>query len=202
MAAISRLVSLSVAAAALGCGGDDGGGGGLPDAGLDAPARVCDPVVPADLGTLADLEFRALIEPQPAGGAVYVDLFAQIDTGPKVDVVSIQLWEGLGVFAGGIAAGTYDLAGDDTDFYLCGACVLVAGDFDQVSMDIEQYLFAASGTLVLEEVSTMAGEMIRGSIADVELREVTLDDAAMAQTDVPGGCATSIEAASFEAMLQ
>jgi hypothetical protein len=48
----------------------------------------------------------------------------------------------------------------------------------------------------------MAGEMIRGSIADVELREVTLDDAAMAQTDVPGGCATSIEAASFEAMLQ
>src|SRR5687767_15461588 len=46
-----------------------------------------------------------------------------LDGGPPRDTFFIKLTTGKGVFAGGLANGTYPLAGADLDFTNCGLCV-------------------------------------------------------------------------------
>jgi hypothetical protein len=201
---LGRAVVVTCLLAACG-GGDDGGGGAdaAPgDAGVDAPALRCNnPLVDFELGDLGALEFRAEIEPNGAGGN-YVDLFASIAPGPMVDVVSIQLWPGLGAFAGGLAPGTYPIAGVETDFYSCGACAMVVADFDLVNNTFEQQLMASSGTLQIDMVSTTVGQMVTGSLTNARFREVTLNDQTQTQTDVAAGCTTEIDSVSFAATIQ
>ena len=197
-----------LAAAALSmfaCGGDGSGGGdaSVADGGFDFDAidvRCDEPLVDPALGDLGTLEFRAVVEPT-GGGGQYLDLFASIEAGPVVDIVQIQLWP-LGVFADGLAPGTYEIAGGETDFYACGACALVIADFDFAQMTFQQQLMASGGTLQLDQVSTTAGEMVSGTLTNAAFREVSLDDSTQTQTNVPGGCTTAIDSVSFSAQVQ
>lgn len=198
---------LAAAVLLIACGGNDGGGGA--DAGSDTdggtgvdamPVRCDAPLVDFELGDLGMLDFRAVVEPA-GGGAQYIDLFASIAPGPMVDVVQIQLWP-LGVFAGGLAPGTYEIAGPETDFYSCGACALVIADYDLVGDTFEQQMMASAGTLQLDAVSTTPGEMITGTLTGALFREVALDDPNQTQSNVPGGCTTAIDSVQFSAVLQ
>lgn len=198
---------LVIASLLIACGGGDGGGGGTDaapgDAGDDLDAievRCDDPLVDFELGDLGTLDFRVEVEPAGAN-AQYLDLFASLAPGPMVDVVQIQLWP-LGVFSGGLAPGTYEIAGAETDFYACGACALIIADFDLVGMTFQQQLMASAGTLQLDTVSTTVGEMVTGTLTGARFRQVLLDDGTMTQSNVPGGCTTAIDSVSFSAPVQ
>lgn len=196
------LLALALAA----CGSDDGPGNNVDaapsDAGTDAATVECDDAVVAlDLGSPSGLDFRGSINAQGIPGRVYLDIFAQLDTGPVIDLFQLTLWEGLGAFSPDLVTGTYEITGDETDFYSCGVCPVVVGNFAQIPQTIEQQLMASSGTVQLDMVSTTVGQMVTGTLTNADFREVTLNDGLMQQTEVPVGCTTHIDSISFSAIL-
>ncbi|HEU5057657.1 MAG TPA: hypothetical protein VFU21_14080 [Kofleriaceae bacterium] len=104
------------------------------------------------------------------------------ECGDRVVELSIELVDGRGVFAGGLATGSYPLAGAELDPDTCGACV-------RLIVDDGKCYFATGGTLEL--VST-----------EIDLVG-TLEDARFAPVDcltdeaIPGDCTSRIGSMSF-----
>lgn len=80
---------------------------------------------------------------------------------PGVDL-SITLADGRGVFTGGVATGTYQLAGDELDPASCGACV-------RLVVDEATCYFATAGTLEVSSVTVdLAGSLQGAAFARVD----------------------------------
>jgi len=109
-----------------------------------------------------------------------------LDGGPPRDTFFLKLNAGKGVFTGGLANGTYTLAGADLDFTNCGLCVNIIADI--VSMvGPTKFYFADAGTVTLTGTSPPAG-----TLSNVTFKEVTAGGA-----PVTGGCVASITSMTF-----
>jgi hypothetical protein len=162
------------------CGGSNDGGG------VDAPPSPD-----------ADDSARCLIT------GSYGDLGAQtgttsqgpttlsitLDAGPPKDSFFLKLVDGNGAFAGGLANGTYSIAGADASFTDCGLCVNIVADISTTTGPAKFY-FADSGTVTLTSTSPPVG-----TLSAVHFVEITIQG-----TPIIGGCEASIDAMSFSAM--
>jgi len=108
-----------------------------------------------------------------------------LDPGPPRDTFFLKLNDGNGVFAGGLANGTYPLTGAELDFNNCGVCVNIIADIGMQGPT--KFYFATAGSVTLTGTSPPAG-----TLSDVTLTEVTSTG-----TPVPSGCTASITAMSF-----
>ena len=180
-------------------GPDAGPDGTMPDAQLDAqPTRTCH--FPEELGDLAlNFEGRVLNQQLPDDpDALYAYLVAEIDPRPPHELATIQLYPGFGVFDPELVTGSFSFEGVETDFYTCGACVVLFGN--EGALD-QQYYVPSSGTLNLSMASTVAGTTVEGSLENVTLRQVILDDEIQMQTDVADPCSVTIDTLTFTATL-
>jgi hypothetical protein len=105
------------------------------------------------------------------------------------DILSLDLWSGMGAMAGGVVPGTYTIAGADTDFTTCGLCVYLRGN---VGSNLPGSLqMATGGTVTITSVSGT----LQATVANATFKHVTVS--ASGQVDAPDGCATTLTQATF-----
>jgi hypothetical protein len=123
-----------------------------------------------------------------AGNTGGVTMTATLEAGPPRDTFFVKMVTGKGVFSGGVAPGTYTIAGVDANYLNCGLCVHIIADI-VTGQGPSKFYFADSGTMTL--TSTTAP--IAGSGQDLHLREVDINTGAF----VTGGCEASIGSVTF-----
>ncbi len=109
-----------------------------------------------------------------------------IDQGPPRDSFFLKLNAGKGVFAAGLAAGTYPLAGAELSQSTCGACVNLIADI-VTGQGPTKFYFATGGSLTLTATSPPAG-----SISQVTFHEVDAGG-----TMIAGGCIARMDSMTF-----
>lgn len=103
-------------------------------------------------------------------------------------------------FYGNQSVGSYDLAG--TNYADCPWCVMVAQDASEDPNAMPKYFFQDAGTLVIEAINPVNGEMdaeSKGHLENVRLVEVTIDEN-YTSTPVPGGACLQIVQAAWDTM--
>jgi hypothetical protein len=91
--------------------------------------------------------------------------------------------------------GTVDLAaGDQANYETCKTCTRVLEDIDAMTGEVKKFYFQQSGTLELGSSKLPA---IKGSLTDLTLVEVTIDDMTFESTPVPDGACLHIAKAEF-----
>lgn len=163
------------------CGGDDAV---TPDAATttDAPAVDAAPSACLVPTTFGDLGARTGTAMQ----GIPSSLSVTIDVGPPRDSFFVRLDTGDGVFANGLATGTYPLTGAEIDYDSCGLCVNIIADI-VAGQGPSKFYFATGGSVTLTATTPPAG-----SLTDVTFTEVTSGGA-----PVGSGCTTTIAAMSF-----
>lgn len=111
-----------------------------------------------------------------------------LDPGPPRDTFFIKLEPNRGVFTGGVAPGTYTIAGADAGFSTCGLCVNIVADIVSGTGPTKFY-FAESGSVTLTSTTTP----VSGSAQNVHLREVDINSGQF----VTNGCESTIESVTF-----
>lgn len=172
------LISILFVAA---CGGDDSSS--TPDAPGSTPdaydtARC---LIKGDFGAIGSVTGTATMGVNT--------LSATIDAGPPRDTFFIKLVTGKGVFASGLAAGTYTISGVDAGYLTCGLCVHIIADIG--SGGPGKFYFADSGSVTLAATGP-----VMGSAQNLHLAEVDINSGAK----VPGGCEATIDSISFAPM--
>lgn len=119
----------------------DGGGGGATDGG---GGGTCAEV--SDFGDLGRIDGQVF-----GTGAEYLSIDSTLDASAPVDLFIVELFSGFAPFANGIAPGTYEITGDQTDYNLCGACVGVFANLPNEQAP-EMVYTAQAGTLVITSV--------------------------------------------------
>lgn len=163
----------------------------LPDAA--EPIGACS--APSSFASLGSLR-SGIAETGASADGDYDLYWGPLEPGMPGDHISIELWEGFGPFAAGLRTGTFTLAGDDTDYAVCGVCALIATDWDGADY-VDTYM-AESGTIT---VSSITGS-ITGTLSNVSFRHVVLDTLSGEMFDAGTGCTTRIGSASFTAPLE
>jgi hypothetical protein len=157
--------------------------GGGSDETPDAPSPDADNsatcLVPGSYGDLGAKSGTTTMGPST--------LTITLDAGPPRDSFFLKLVSGKGVFAGGLATGTYSIAGVDASFNDCGLCVNVIADIVAGSGPTKFY-FATSGSVTLTATTPPAG-----TLSDVQLVEVNLASG----TPASSGCASDIGMLAF-----
>jgi len=110
------------------------------------------------------------------------NVFADLD-GNSRWFFAMNLHDGRGVFAGGLAPGKYDIAGEDTDVQYCSLCINLFADKDTTEGGPSLHMFAQKGTLVVDSIS---GQEVSGHLEDVLLNaiEVVYDDEGVQCSDI------------------
>lgn len=207
----STLLLCSSLLLAAACGGDDGdtvnpsidasNNIDAPTA-IDAPQANCT-ISTANFGDKGALQGNAIFRPGQMANSANddeLDFFAALEAAPPTDFLQIQLYAGYGVFGtGAVTPGTYQLTGDETNFATCGACVIITTDVTQNSAG-DNYM-ATGGTLTVTTAGTANGQMLVGSLSNVTLTHVNIDDTTGETTAVGDGCNTQITSASFSGTL-
>ena len=109
-----------------------------------------------------------------------------IDQGPPRDSFFLKLNAGKGVFAGGLAAGTFPIAGAELSLSTCGACINLIADI-VTGQGPTKFYFATGGSLTLTATSPPAG-----SISAVTFQETDAGGQMIA-----GGCIARIDSMTF-----
>jgi hypothetical protein len=195
----------SVAAA---CGGDDGDGvnpvvaAPAGDGGVDGPPPIDGPPVctlsTSDFGDVGEITPTLCIQdpgddPNTTDDDVIV-MRAPLQGGSPYDELEIQLWVGYGALSGGLAAGTYNITGDELRYSTCGVCVFINTDRSDPETYVDDY-FATGGSITLDSVNgTLAG-----SVNGLSFEHVVFADGD--SVPVGDGCVTILDGASFSAPL-
>ncbi|HEY3352796.1 MAG TPA: hypothetical protein VGQ83_06080 [Polyangia bacterium] len=162
-----------------------------------APADAPEPnglcAAPASYGDVGSITGDVLLGPSndPSQQLLMV---APLSSAALPDRLDLELWAGLGVFAGGIRTGTFVIDGAETNYATCGLCLFVITPADD-SREAGFYL-ATRGTVTLTAASSGA---ISGSVAEVLLTHVTFKPGTPISVPV-GDCDTAITTASFSAV--
>lgn len=162
------------------CGKDPGqetpidGSSQLPDA--DESAQC---LIRGDYGDLGRMAGNTMQGP--------TTLTITLDAGPPRDSFFIKLTTGKGVFANGLATGTFSIGGVDASFNDCGLCVNIIADI-VTGTGPQKFYFATSGSVTLTSTSPPIG-----SLQDAQFVEIAFP----AGTPVPGGCDGSITRLAF-----
>ena len=118
-------------------------------------------------------------------------LSVTLDPGPPGrDAFFIKLVMGKGVFASGLATGTFNIAGVDAGYNTCGLCVHIIADIVSGSGPSKFY-FADAGSVTLTSTSPIAG-----TASNVWLTEVDINSG----MKVAGGCQGQVGSIAFSAM--
>jgi hypothetical protein len=150
----------------------------IPDADV---AATC--LVKGDYGALGAVTGTAGM----AQGATTITVV--LDPGPPgKDDLFIRLVPGKGVFAGGLAAGTYPIGGVDANFTTCGLCTNIVADVTNTGP--AKFYYASSGTVTVNTVTAP----ITGTVQNLAFGEIDISTGA-----VNGPCTASITSASFTA---
>jgi len=166
-------------------GGDDDGGGDGTGPGPDgATPRTCSlPDNTADTGDLAALKAQQCNVPGSQGTRKWYRLSATLPG--SMDVVQVELWDGLGAFTGGtVAVGTYPISGAELAPATCGVCVRGLGDKGQAG---QKEYFATSGSVQVTAVGGN-GTPISATLTNATFAEVD----PTARTLVSGGCTANV----------
>jgi hypothetical protein len=111
-----------------------------------------------------------------------------LDPGPPgKDDLFLKLVPGTGVFTGGVAPGTYTLAGVDTNFTTCGLCTNLIADI--TTSGPSKFYFADSGTVTFTSVIPP----IAGSAQNLHFAEIDINTGAK----IAGGCTATIASITF-----
>lgn len=121
------------------------------------------------------------------GGDTTLTFVLTNDANGKDDLF-FRLVSGKGVFAGGVAAGTYTIAGADASYPSCGLCTNVIADI--TSSGPAKFYFAATGSVTLDTVTAP----ITGSASNLHFTEIEISTG-MTSSD----CVADIASVSFTA---
>ncbi|NVB80788.1 MAG: hypothetical protein HOV81_20495, partial [Kofleriaceae bacterium] len=113
---------------------------------------------------------------------------ATLDAGPPRDTFFVKLVAGKGAFAGGVAPGTYTIAGADASYLDCGLCVHIIADI-MTGQGPSKFYFADSGTVTL----TSTAGPIAGSASNLRLRAVDINNGSF----MSDGCDATISSVTF-----
>ncbi len=112
-----------------------------------------------------------------------------LDPGPPRDSFFLRLNMGKGVFASGLANGTFEITGTDASSPTCGLCVNIIADI--VTMQgPSKFYFATAGSVTLTNTRPPTG-----SVSGLSFVEVGVNGDVM-----PGGCTATIASMTFAAM--
>lgn len=199
LAALSSiLISLGLAA----CGGDDGGVNPVIDAARVDAASVDAPVActvsTAMFGDRGAVVPSMCIQDPGQDPAVTTDdviiMRAPLQTGSPFDELEFDLYAGYGVFTNGFVPGTFQIAGDELQFFTCGLCVFVNSQRADPQTYVDDY-YATGGTVT---ISSIAGTLT-GTVSNLTFEHVTL--ANNETTPVGDGCVTAVAGATFTAPI-
>lgn len=109
-----------------------------------------------------------------------------IDPGPPRDSFFLKLNAGKGVFAAGLATGTYPIAGAELSQSTCGACVNLIADI-VTGQGPTKFYFATGGSLTLNTTSPPAGS----------ISAVTFDEVDVSGKMIAGGCIARMDSMTF-----
>jgi len=180
---------------------DDAGGADAPATPGDAPPAPADaPPAPAD-GSGASCRVAASLGVLgPVAGHIShydparsIGWDGALNQDAQPDLLNLQLIAHYGVFTGGLAPGTYAIAGAELNYATCGLCVLILGDVALAGGTVSQYFFATGGTVTL---TSIAGRLT-GSLENVTFTNVTIDPATNQSTPL-GTCSVTLGGASFD----
>ncbi|MEO8702233.1 MAG: hypothetical protein ABI867_19470 [Kofleriaceae bacterium] len=174
-----------------------GGGGSGDDVEIvDSPSANC--TAPESFGAVTPAMQGAIsMTTPPATTPDFFQMEVALDGATPPDVMLIQLYKGFGVFATDFPTtfpATIPLTGDEAQFASCGACILVLGDIGSDGMATGDPYLATGGTLTLTSISPM----LTGTISNIELTRVTIDDQDTSAPS-PDGCTSSVDSMSFTA---
>jgi hypothetical protein len=108
---------------------------------------------------------------------------------PYQQMLSVALWP---LSSSTKLTGTFDLSKEPFSYATCERCVLVIA---RTLNGSEKYYLARQGFLTVNEVGTTR---ISGSLSNVKLVEVEIDDESLETEEVEGGCALEIPGLTFE----
>ncbi|MBL4635456.1 MAG: hypothetical protein JKY56_16465 [Kofleriaceae bacterium] len=140
----SSFLGASLALGLVACSGGSGGSnssaadaGGLNDGGaMTCPAAD-------DFGDLGAAGGNVFAQSQ------YLSVDVELASSPR-DLFVVELFEGSAPFENGIAAGTFEISGTQTDYNTCGTCVSVWADV--VDGTASMVYLAQSGTLTVTSI--------------------------------------------------
>jgi hypothetical protein len=192
LAGLSSLVlALALGAAACTTGGDDAdtsdGGPGGPDATMaDAAPEGCHAEAQYTVATTIPAA-SSLAELSSDGTLSYT---ASLNA--DQDQVRVELYPGLGVFAGmtGFPAGTYQITGDELNYATCGLCVRMFADTQNGNIGA-QYL-ATGGSVTITDVGTAVGQNFQVTVNAVPMETVTINNSTFMSTPVGDGCVSEV----------
>lgn len=161
-----------------------------PDAPIDAP-KPCGAqptygmVTPMDEVASRDLDVNP----------TQIAYDAAIDTNPKFDDFSLQLFKGLGVFmTGEIGPTTLALTGDEANYETCGACALIYVDLDpEADYQDDGVYMVTSGTLNITAVTPN----LKGTLNNAKFTHVNIDPDSYRSTPI-GDCDSEITSLAFD----
>lgn len=163
-----------------------------PDAAV-APDNVCGvATMQGDLGTLAGTAQAAIQQGTTNQTVRWISApipATAMDARP--DYVQVELWDGYGPFAQGVAQpGTYTIAGNNADYRTCGVCVVIFADVDVMTDNATRLLVASSGSVVVRAAGSAAGQMLDVDVTAVSFVEADLETSAPVAN--PPDCASPI----------
>jgi len=161
-----------------------------PDAPLDAP-KPCGAT--ATYGTVTPMDEIASRDLDANPTEIYYD--AAMNTDPKFDDLSIQLFKGLGAYTTGeLVPGVVALSGPETNYETCGACVLIYVDLDPDNEFMDDGVYMASGGTI--NLTTLTPN-IKGTLSNVQFTHVTIDPDTFRSTPV-GDCTSTMTSMAFD----
>jgi hypothetical protein len=113
------------------------------------------------------------------------------------EMLRLQLLEGAGAFAEGLAPGEYAIGGDDADVASCGLCTFVITRYYEPAA--WQFLLAQSGTITFERVDRVADGRLVGTASGLALTRVVYKNGRWMLQD---GCTTTLESVRFDVPLK
>lgn len=165
----------------------------LADASVSPDAAKVDCKVIPELGIVASSPATTrLIHRTSDGGP---SLLFLLNTDPRPDALSVQLYNGMGGHGVLDAVGTYSVTSADTDFATCGFCALIEADFDtSANTFAATFLAMEQGTLTLTKADSTG---LAGSMRNLKLRHVEISSNNETR-DVGDGCTVTIGLVEFD----
>lgn len=147
--------------------------------------------LPASLGSLGTLSEDTALT---AGDYVFQH---DLNADARPDMLSVSLYDGFGVFAAGVAAGTFTIDATEAQFATCGVCVMLGADMDPATGQAGATYMASGGTVTISRLDTRFVATLSG----ITFRHVTVSPTTFVSTPT-GSCASAITSASIDSLVQ
>ncbi|MGI5863257.1 MAG: hypothetical protein ACOX6T_14545 [Myxococcales bacterium] len=144
--------------------------------------------------TITDDAYYAFEDGSTEIGAIQVQTLLNEDEAP--DALDITLYSGYGIFASGIAPGTYPLTGDELNYATCGICILGFSDIGEDGYATDLY-FQTGGTVTISSVSGQ----FQATLSNVTFQSVIIDASTLESSPAGDGCTTSISSATVNSTM-